>query len=220
MSRTFKDQPWKVQASKWNASNAEARHHHHPYSYEYEDVVDRYGNRVHEKGVEIIEYSSYFEYKFAKKRAGEEPVARELITNLHMHTSPYSHDRVLWSQRVKESDIYFTYSTRIYERVNYNRVVQRRVLPEIVCTIDEVPNGSNSWGDYATCYYYRNTPLKVVYAADRIERKKRSAKFNRSLSRNEMKNLENFYATGVTVEDEEEVDSIAHVVLRRNDWLG
>lgn len=219
MSRTFKTQPWKVKASHWHAGNTEAWHAHHHNRAVYENLI-RDGEIVYETGVYIRKHSSYSEYCRYEKRYGREPKALHLLPHKPLDTPENAHEETIWFQRVRyEKNLFFANTGfEVHERVEFREPVQIRVEPEIICTIDQPLNAENNWGNLLPCTYYAREPLRVVYANDRRERKRRSVKFNRSISRAELHSIKKAHYAGNEIGDN--YDATAHVVLKRNDWLG
>ena len=221
MSRTFKDQPWKVKAAKWNASNAIPHHTHHSYQFEYADAVDRDGNVIYQSGVEVVQHCSYGFYKREMERLKKVPVELEKIPHKPLDTRHDSHEEKLWFQRVRipeRSKLFANTTYVLMERKPYHRPVQVRVEREFICSINETPSAENHWGDYLPCVYIQRAPLGVMFPTDRIMRRRHTVRANRYLSRKEMRELEKHHNAGYEIDDDFEATD--YVVLRANDWLG
>lgn len=230
MSRTYKTEPYKVKARKLNAGNAEPWHTHHSNQPTYVDAVDRNGNIIYETGVEIIKYANYASYVRAVEHRGEVPRAQNQIPGKpreHHHTW---HEETVWTQ-ITETDWYYSrgyyingryylYGNThryIHERVPYRRPVKVRAPYEVECSINEIPSAENGWGDHLPCTYWNRTPARIAFAADRIARKISSNKRNRRLTKHELHDLTKAVNDGADPDDE---GYTAHIVRKRNDWLG
>lgn len=229
MSRTYKTEPYRVKARKLNAGNAHPWHHHHSNHPTYVDAVDRNGNIIYETGVEIVKYVNYASYVRAVEERGEVPRAQNHIPGKpreHHHTS---HEETVWQQTTKTDlhnhghyfngryHLYGDTHSYIHERVPYHRPVKVRGSHEMECSINEIPGPENGWGDTLPCTYHGRTLWRVVFTPDRIARKISSNKRNRRLSKHELRELTKAVNDGADPDDE---GYTAHVVRKRNDWLG